>query len=119
LIQSKYISDILDLLTGSDNDGIILRKQISFLYDESYTYTGSGLFITFSHSDTIKNYKLTSKTSVLDGVNIESTELSNSAYAILFLKNGIIDSLEIASNDGLYPNKELANYVLRQTWFDK
>ena len=119
MIQSKYILDILNLLIGSDIEGILLRNQLSFLCDESYTYTGLGLFVRFSYPDAIEKYKLTSEITVLDGVEIESSELNISAYAILFLKEGIVDYLEIASNDGVYPNKELTNYVLRQTWIDQ
>jgi hypothetical protein len=45
LIQSDYIKDLLDLLLDVDDDGIQARKQIPFLSEMHFDYTGSGLFV--------------------------------------------------------------------------
>lgn len=116
MIQSKFISDILDLLLDGDNDGNALRNQIQFLDDIKYDYTGVGLFVTFSYSDEIIEFRLTNNTTVTNGVEIKSSDLAAGADVTLFIKNGIIDYLEIWSKDGNYPNKELTNYTLTQVW---
>jgi hypothetical protein len=88
------------------------KKQIGFLTDAAYEYTGAGLFVTFSHQEGIDNYKCAVDRFLFDGVDIKSAELSYGADAILFFKNGLIDYLEIWSYDGCYPRAELKEYTL-------
>lgn len=115
-LQSQYISDILDLLLDHDFEARSLRKQITFLTDISYNYTGSGLFVTFKHSEAIFEHKLSKDSLILNGVTIKSNDLHIGAKATLFIKNGVIDYLEIWSFDGVYPEKEPDSYSLTQTW---
>ena len=115
-LLNQYISDILDLLSDHDSEGSSLRKQITFLTDISYNYTGSGLFVTFKHSDAIFEHKLSKDLLILNGVTIKSNHLHIGAKATLFIKNGVIDYLEIWAFDGVYPEIELDNYSLTQTW---
>lgn len=116
MIQSKFIADILDLLLDGDEDGLALRKQLPFLTDSDYKYTGAGLFVEFSHAEPISQFKLTSSTSVTDGVEIKSSELADGAATILFITDGLVSTLEVVANDGNYPAKELTDYELTQIW---
>jgi hypothetical protein len=118
MIKSKYISNILDLLLDEDEEETSLRKQIEFLSDSTYDYTGIGLFVTFTHSEEIEAYKVQSETTVMDGVRIQSEEIEMGADAILFIKDGVIHNLEIWSLGGKYPAKEISSYELSQTWED-
>ena len=118
MIKSKYISDVLELLLDGD-DSKVAKSQIPFLSDTKYEYTnGGGVFIRFSHSAEIDEYRLAEDELVLNGVTIESPELGIGADATVFLTNGIIDYLEIWSFDGDYPDYELTNYMLKQAWHD-
>jgi hypothetical protein len=119
MIRSKYVSDVLELLLDGDDDGKAAISQIAFLSDTAYEYTsGGGVFISFSHSAEIVEYRLTQDKLVLNGVTIDSPELEIGADATVFFKNGIIDYLEIWSFDGNYPDHELTNYILKQAWQD-
>lgn len=117
MIRSQFILDILDLLLDVEEDALFIKNQIKYLSDNSdYEYTsGAGCFITFSQTNTEKiiKYKL-DKNIVFDKVKIESEGIE--AEAILHLKDGIIDNLEIWAHIGNYPNKELTSYTLSQEW---
>jgi len=112
MLQSKFISDIVHLLVDINDHYLSAKKQIDFLTEAKYEYSGTGLFVTFSHEQGIDNYKCAGDSFLLDGVDIKSTELSADGDAILFFKNGLIDLLEIWSYDGYYPRAELKDYTL-------
>ncbi len=115
MLKSKFISDILTLLLDGDEKGISASKQIPFLEESDYEYTGSGVFIGFSSSTSIHEFIVSTKDKlILEGVKIESPELEDGANCILFFKDGIIDFLEISSRSGNYPKKELSKYKLIQ-----
>jgi hypothetical protein len=116
MIKSKYISDILDLLLDGDDLGQKARFQIDFLTETNYTYTGIGVFVKFSHDDGIEQYTLKTDHTVINGVEIKSTELDIGAEAMVFISNGLIDYLEIWSYNGEYPARELTSYTLTQGW---
>ncbi|MEX2363968.1 MAG: hypothetical protein WD597_10100 [Balneolaceae bacterium] len=117
MLKSKFISDILTLLLDGDEEGILAAKQIPFLEESDYEYTGGGVCIGFSASKDILDFKITTKENlILHGVKIESPELEDGANCILFFSNGIVDFLEIESCTGNYPNKELSKYKLFQKW---
>lgn len=114
MISSKFILNILDLLLDGDPAGKALRRQVDYLTDTEYDYTGVGLFVTFQTSDGIENCKYDEDKVILDGVVLTSTELGIGASATVFVRNGVIATLEIWSYDGEYPKKELSNYTLKQ-----
>ena len=114
MISSKFVLDILELSLDGDEIGKTLRLQIEYLIDAEYNYTGVGLFVTFQSTAGIENYKYKKDKVVLDGVSITSNELGNGASAIIFVTEGVIDTLEIWAHDFEYPRKELKNYTLRQ-----
>ncbi|WP_419803414.1 hypothetical protein [Mucilaginibacter sp.] len=116
MIKSKYILDILDLLLDGDIEGVAVRPQLQFLTDTEYDYTCSGLFVKFSHLDEIIKYKYYMDNLVLLGVIITTSEYPIEADGTLFLKNGIIDYLEIWCYKGDYPKKDLTKYTLIQAW---
>ena len=116
MIKSKYILDILDLLLDGDNEGIAVRPQLEFLTDTKYDYTGSGLFVKFSHSDGIDKHKYSQDDLVLLGVKITTSEYPIEADGTVFIKNGFIDYLEIWCYAGDYPQKDLTKYTLTQAW---
>ena len=116
MINSKYISDILNLLLDGDNESIAVRPQLEFLTDTKYEYTGSGLFVTFSHSDGINKHKYREDDLVLPGVKITTSEYPIEADATVFLKNGFINNLEIWCYAGDYPKVDLTKYTLTQAW---
>ena len=115
MVKSKYISDILDLLLDGDNEGLLARKQLPFIAEDNFDYTGGGLFVRFSHSNGIEKYKL-KQDSTLDGVKIQTTEYPIEANATLFFSNGVIDFLEIWCYLGDYPYQDLTKYTLTQIW---
>ncbi len=106
----------MDLLLSGDA-GLAARPQIQFLTDAEYEYTGgSGLFVSFSHSEEIVRYKSNEDDLILDWLKITTTEFPIEAEAILFFKNGIIDYLEIWCYQGDYPTHDLKEYTLTQLW---
>jgi hypothetical protein len=116
MIQSHFIIDLLDLLVEGDKDELLLRKQIPHLTEETYHYTGSGLMLSFGHSEAINAFALTADTTVIDGIIVESTVLHEAADAAIFIKDGLIDYLELWSRSGSYPESELPDYILTQAW---
>ncbi|WP_138992785.1 hypothetical protein [Larkinella sp. C7] len=119
MIVSKYILDVLKLLLDGDENGKAAKLQIPFLSDAEYEYTnGGGVFVSFLHLEEIFEHKLTKDDLVLNGVTIVSPELKIGADATVFLRDGIVDRLEIWSFDGNYPDHDLINYTLKQVWHD-
>ncbi|MFV0535833.1 MAG: hypothetical protein ACK5M3_00505 [Dysgonomonas sp.] len=116
MIKSQFVLDILDLLLDGEN-GKFLVPQLDYMFDSDYNYTRSGCFVTFTHSEDIVKYR-SKEDFLFDGVKIESSELDGRADAILFMKDGIIDYLEIWSFDANYnyPSIELMTYTLIQEW---
>jgi len=74
------------LLLDGDAEGIAARPQIQFLTDEEYEYTGGGLFVSFSHSEEIVQYKSSKNDLILNGIKISPTEFPIEADATLFFK---------------------------------
>jgi len=116
MIQSIYIKNILDLLLDSDEIGKSIRPQIDHLVDNNYNYTDNGVFVTFAYDDKINLLKQDNDDLVIDGVKITNIDETLEARAILFLKNGLIDYLEIWAITDNYPKSNLNNYVLTQDW---
>lgn len=115
MIKSTFIYNILSLLIEGHECETYLQKQLDFLIDSDYSYTGSGLIVTFTHDKAINNSKVNSDY-VLNGVKITSTELELGAQTNLFFNEGIMSYLEIFSNSSFYPEKFLSNYELSQEW---
>ncbi len=116
MLKSKFIADILELLLDGDNYGIKTRLQIDFITESDYEYTGNGVFIGFEHTNGIEKYRFEKDDLIIDGVEIKSSELEIGENCTLFFSNGIIDNLEIWNYAGTYPNTELKDYELTQTW---
>ncbi|RPE09037.1 hypothetical protein EGT74_18695 [Chitinophaga lutea] len=115
MLQSKFIADILELLLDGDDAGI-LKRQVPYLSDAEYDYTISGVFVSFSHAAGIEQHRLDTGRLVLDGVTIESDIIPSGATATLFIKDGLIDFLEIWSHADTYPGNVLKTYTLTQVW---
>ncbi|MGB8190847.1 MAG: hypothetical protein WCF67_02955 [Chitinophagaceae bacterium] len=108
-----------------------MRNQIRFLSLRAKEHTAIGLFIYFAADQGIDQYKTDvgdihhfeaggNSIERIDGVEISNDNLNILADVTVYLKNGIIDSLEIWNKNGHdYPIKEPANYELRQVWLDK
>ena len=116
MIKSKFISNILDLLSDGDTIGQSIRQQINFLTETECTYTGVGVFVRFSHAEGINKFKVDNQKLILNGVIIRSREIGLGVEAIVFCDKGLVDYLEIWSHDGEYPTKELETYTLTQEW---
>ena len=116
MIKSKYVTDIIDLLLDVDGEGMQARKQLEYVIDDDYEYTGGGLFVRFKYLDGIKNFKVGKDDLILNGVKIETTEFPIEANATLFFKHGILDYVEIWCYSGDYPKQELTKYTLTQIW---
>jgi hypothetical protein len=128
MIQSQYILDIFDLSFDDHKASNLLRKQVEFLTVSETEHTGIGLFISFSANSDILNYKAIRELSVnekanneifemVDGVEIKNDAQSILADAIVHLKEGIIDCLEIWNKNGEnYPLIEPEHYELTQNW---
>ncbi len=115
MIDSIFISDILNNIIEGETESHLLKSQINYLTIEKLNYTGTGVFVEFQNDINIENYRI-DKDCVLNGLDIKSQELDIDAEAILFIRNGLIDYLEIWSRRENYPNYELRNYELIQTW---
>ena len=106
----------MDLLLDGEEDAVRLKAQLPYLTDSEYEYTGVGLFVSFEQNKGIEPTILENERTILNGVEITSTELEIGADATLFVFNGLIDYLEIWSYSGNYPANELSNYCLKQIW---
>ncbi len=116
MIASNYIYNILSLLCDGDDAGMATSLQLPYLTEEEYLYTASGLFVSFKHLDGISEYKFQADYNVVNGVKVKSSTPHLEAEAQFFLKDGLIDYLEIWCYDGDYPKEELTSYVLTQEW---
>lgn len=116
MIKSNFIADIIDLLLDGDADGETSRLQLALITDTVYGYTSGGLFVSFSHPESIKPYKCTKDDLILNGVKITSDGLDFEADATLFFRNGIMDHMEISCCQGVYPRRDLTCYSLTQAW---
>ena len=116
MIESRFIIDILSLLLDSSEHQENLMNQVPFLRDFDYEYTGAGLFVSFDYLEGVNQYKILGETIIINGVKIESQELTLGAEAAVFVINGLINFLEIWSYDANYPNKELESYTITQVW---
>ena len=103
-------------MLDGDDDGLLLRKQIPFLTDSEYEYTGVGVVVAFSSDEQIDDYRLADRTFVIDGVGLKSKELEIGADVTAFVKNGVLDYIDIWSYSGEYPRVELTSYTLTQEW---
>jgi hypothetical protein len=116
MIKTKYISDILELLLDGDDEGLSAKLQLPHITEENFNYTDGGLFVNFSHSVELKQYKVIKPDLVLNGVKIQTSEFPIEADATLFFKDGIINYLEIWCYLGDYPKQNLTKYTLTQNW---
>jgi hypothetical protein len=117
MINSKYINDILYLLLDGDEEIISLRKQLECLSEKSFEYTGSGVFVSFAHSEKAKEFRSEKSDLVLNGLAFVTSEFPVEGDATLFFKEGIINYLEIWCHNGEnYPEKDLVKYTLTQNW---
>jgi hypothetical protein len=131
LINSQYILDIFDLAFDDHSESELLRKQVPFLTMTDIDHTGIGAFIHFSSDEQIQQFKLDTSnatnfdtegnpTNMVDGIEIKNSELSILADAIIHLKNGIIDHLEIWNKCGNdYVQTDPEHYQLDQMWIGK
>lgn len=112
-IKSEFVRNILTLLfdeVGEDDGNM---KNLNYLIDSKYEYTGQGVFVSFSYEMGVENYQLKSN-GIYNGVVIESTDFEGEAEAIAFTKDRMVNYLEIWSYNGSYPKKELSSYVITQ-----
>ncbi len=116
MVKSRYISDILEQLLDGDHEGIMARQQLPFIMEDNFEYTGGRLFVRFSHTEEVAEFKVSKNDLILNGVKIQSLEFSIKADAPLFFANGLIDYLEIWCYQGNYPNHDLTKYTLTQKW---
>lgn len=111
MIQNKFIKDIVDYIVKETESIFHLSRQTPFLTENEFSYTGVGLFVSFS-LDCNKTDYLTDITVNLFGARIVSPNLPLGATAHIFLESGIIRYLEILANSGEFPQKEIVNYRL-------
>ena len=131
MIQSQYILDIFDLTFDKHTFGDLLRNQISFLTLKEIDHTGIGAFIHFKADIGVEKFKLDTSNSknfdiegntieLIDGIQISNPNLLILADAVVHLKNGIIDHLEIWNKSGEdYVAEEPKYYELEQMLSDK
>lgn len=119
MIKSKYIFDILDkIVEGLPEETPLLKKQLPYLTENDFDYTGVGVFVKFLVDDLIREYKVKQDEMVIDGIVIQSSELEIGGYALLFIRGGLIETLEILGHGDSYPERDLKDYKLIQTWID-
>jgi hypothetical protein len=130
VINSKYILDIFDIAFDDHPSSDLLRKQIPYLTLTNIDHTGIGAFIHFQADNQINQFRLDTTmatnydiegntTEMVDGIEIRNPKLSILADAIIHLKNGIIDHLEIWNKCGEdYVLTEPEHYELHQIWLD-
>lgn len=130
MIKSQYILDIFDLAFDDHSESDLLRKQIPFLSVATIDHTRIGAFIHFQSDDGIQQFKLDISnetvfniegisTDRINGIEVRNPDLSILADAIVHLKNGFIDQLEIWNKCGEdYVNTDPEHYQLEQMWLD-
>jgi hypothetical protein len=117
MIESQLVLDLLDLLLDQEQDALAFRAQIPHLSIGEIEYTGgAGAFIYFKSEPSIELFKQLSKYTNFNAVLLSAEELTADAEAIVHIKNGVMDYLEIWSHDGNYPNHEVQNYKAWQAW---
>ncbi len=118
MILSRYILDNVNLLLDGGDDLAVFKPQVEYLSEKNREYTPMGLFVYFSHSSDILRYAIPDHKYVINGVKIFSTAHNLEGEAQLFLKDGVIDYLEIVYYNGDFPEADLDKYTLKQVWKD-
>lgn len=116
MLQSSYIFNIVELLLEDFEFMRQAKKQLDYINEKDFEYTGSGLLVGFEHLNGIQEHKINTPDLILNGVKIESSEYSIKAETNLFFTDGLIDYLEIWCYLGDYPHEEMIRYKLSQVW---
>lgn len=131
MIQSRYILDLLDLLFDDHKASHLLNKQIEYLSVGDTEHTGMGLFINFNPDAGIDDFRVPKKLllnntdskdvlEMINGLEIINESQKILADAIVHLKDGLINTLEIWNKGGSeYPVTEPLHYKLHQSWRDE
>lgn len=131
MISSQYILDIFELAFDDHSESELLREQVPLLTITETTHTGIGVFINFSFEEPILQFQLeTSNSTNLDidglpisninGIQIAIPDISLLADAIIWLKNGVINQLEIFIKNGAEYNwEDPLHYRVEQMWKEK
>jgi len=118
MIESRYILDNVNLLLDVEDDAAAFKPQVEFLSEKNREYTPMGLFVYLNHSTEILKYAIPDDKYVITGVKIFSTAQKLEGYAQLFVKNGIINYLEIVYYTDDFPRTDLDQYTLKLEWKD-
>ena len=93
------------LLTGNDPVLNTLREQFYNSKIVKREFTGCGFFIHFSVLESCK--KVNPQNFVIDDVYLEVEGAENGASAMLFIREGIIDFLEVVTCTGNWPGNPI------------
>ncbi|WP_276479360.1 hypothetical protein [Paraflavitalea pollutisoli] len=115
MIQSRIVTDILELALDGDEADRLLYAQLPFLQEDDYEYTGYGLFISFTHTAGIMQHKYVKSQARLNGVELVSKKVEGVAQVDVVIADYLIKYIEISMVEH-YPNHELQEYTLTQTW---
>ncbi len=91
------------LLAGDDPILTRLRKQYVASSVESRDFTGVGFFTHFSVSENVP--RVEPRSFHIGDIQLEVTGVNGGALALLFIREGTIDFLEVATYVGEWPNK--------------
>jgi hypothetical protein len=94
---------INSILKGNDPILETLREQYKLSEVILREYTGVGFYIQFKVSESPPNVKPNSF--VIQDIHLEVKGTENGASAMLFIKNGVIDFLEIIATTGNLPEE--------------
>ncbi|MDR6969160.1 hypothetical protein J2X31_003187 [Flavobacterium arsenatis] len=125
MIYSRLAFDILDLFFDGELNAELFKNQIKDLNIYEIEYTGFGAFISFKNHPEIYKFRAQygslkeNKSIISDGVIIKNPTLNIEASAVIFIEDGIIESIEIFNYNGYeYPQSELEHYEVSQNWGD-
>lgn len=123
MIESDFISSIVQLTVEGEKFEDILLEQIRHLTEKEVQHTDVGLFVYFENKPEIEKYRL-SESQLFDlfggfAHRLEKFELISSEMNVLaditvHFSNGLINCLEIWNKLGDYPKEELVSYELKR-----
>ena len=120
MITSEFILNILNLTLVDNDETELLKSQIPFLTIRKLEHKGIGLYIYFEKQPQIHRYCTNLKDTPLTGLEIKNEKENVLADAIVYIKDGLLDYIEIFNKNGNdYPIIELTNYEMYQTWLDE
>jgi hypothetical protein len=111
---SDFERAVVEELITEDAEAAVLFEQLAHAAVSDRNYSGVGVFVRLSISPEARRVRL-DHPSPITGTNLTHPHLERGAMAILWLKNGLIECLEMFTHQEPWPTIEGSFQIERKT----